>query len=93
MTDKRDVWILDSPKQAVRHLCRALVEMRVHTRDDDFHLLEHRVRKVESAISENVHFNAGENLDFSNPLICLPNALDVFDSPLVIQAVRKSKIF
>ena len=66
--------------------------MGVHAGDDDVHLLENRVGEIERAVGQDIHFNAGENLDVAELVAYGANALDVFDRALVVEAVGESQI-
>src|SRR5208283_5320432 len=58
-----DVRVLDGADHSGRHLLAGLGEMGMNAGDDHVHLGEHLVVEVESAVGENVDFNAGEDAD------------------------------
>src|ERR1700682_5560474 len=92
MDKQRCVGILYSLEQAAGHFGRGLVEVRVHAGDDDVHLIENGVRKVEGAVGQDVHFDAGKNADASKLVVHGANALNVLDRALVVEAVGEIQV-
>src|SRR4051812_20397491 len=92
MADEGDVRVVEDLEEAVRHLRGFLCESGMYAGDDDVHLREYIVREIERPVGENVHFNAGEDLDAIDLLVALANALDMRFGALVIESVCEGEI-
>jgi len=49
----------------------------MHAGDDDVHLRQYVVGKIEVAIGEDIHFDSGEDGDAVDSGVCLANFLNV----------------
>ncbi len=54
--------------------------------------LKNRIGEIERAVSENIHFNAGENADSADLFVCFADLLNVGQSAGVVQAIGESQV-
>jgi hypothetical protein len=84
VAEDADVRILDGAQDAFGRLFAGLFEVGVNAGDDDVHLREDIVGKIERAVFEDVYLDAGEDadaafeflLDFADAADVLEGALD-----------------
>ena len=91
MPDQRSVGIGNRLQETLGHGGTILIELRMHARDNDVHLLQHRVGEVERAVGQDVYFDASENLDLIGPVRDRANALDMLHGALVVQARSRNQ--
>src|SRR5207245_9421668 len=77
MSDDRDVRVPNCLQQTRSHFLGSLVEVGMNAGDDQVHLFEHRIGKIEGAVGEDIYFNSGENPDSLYCLTRLVNSLDM----------------
>src|ERR1700733_2715635 len=92
MANDGSIRIRDGVQQALGHLRRFLIEDGVDAGDDDVHLRQYVVGEIESAVGEDVDFDAGEDGDAFDLFSGFANALDVGDGARVVESVGEGQV-
>ena len=94
MAQNAHIGVFNGPEHAGSHFLAVLIETGMHAGDDDLHLRQHLIVQIQSAVGQNIHLDAGEDADAALHLaVHRADALDVFERPLLIQAVGHGQVF